>query len=183
MNPEKVWFSTIQYRPDPTDPDVSIPLGVLLEFTTSDQWVIGMVMRAAVDNSQLGAADELTRQILENRSEVLSNEVRRILSRVDTPGQALALLASSNPWSINIAAPRELQVSGVASAAASVEQRVEEFVVLLHSKRMWPRVPEARRPREAIVEVVPSALHAPVLDIPPPWMLPAKAIWKPWNVR
>jgi hypothetical protein len=131
----------------------------------------------------VGAADELTRQILENRSEVLSNEVSRILSRVEKPGQALALLASSNPWSINIAAPRELQLPRLASPDASVEKKVEEVVVLLHSKRMWPRMAEARRHWEAVVEVVPSALYAPVVDIPQPWMLPAKAVWKPWNVR
>jgi hypothetical protein len=176
-NPNKAWFSRIDYRPNPIDPvkDV-VNLGFLLEFTTSEYWAVATLIVAALDDSALVAADKLSRELLEHRKEVIENEVRRVLPRARKPGEVLRLLAGSNPWSIHISAPGVLeQLPASATRDASVEKVAEKYAVCLFTTSVSAR---GKRRKQTVrrKETVQPAITTPVpvvpVDVPPPWILP-----------
>jgi hypothetical protein len=101
MSARRAWFSAVEYRPNPADPENGvIGLGFLIEFTTDKYWVVSAIMRAGIQEGQLASLDDLAKQLLEHRSDVIAKEINRVLPLAREPGEALALLSASNPWSM-----------------------------------------------------------------------------------
>jgi hypothetical protein len=174
---KNAWFSTVDLRPDPKDPGGAVSLGYLLEFTTEDYWVIGMIMRATVDDSRIAAFDQLTKKILDDRVHVMKAEINQILPRAKKPGEALALLASVNPWSLYVSSPSRLVLPDQRSVrGASVEKLLEKFV---YSLFFADRVPKRRR-RPALTPTSTHSIPERRSDeIPPAWMLPPTYVMLP----
>ena len=79
---KRAWFSTIDLRSDPKDPRGALNLGYLLKFATEEYWVIGMIMRAALDDVRIASLDQLTEKILERVLQVRQvNLVNLLLGR------------------------------------------------------------------------------------------------------
>jgi hypothetical protein len=184
MSVRKAWFSTIEYRPNAADPETGvIGLGFVIEFTTNRYWVVTAVMRAGLDDAQLADLDDLARQVLQHRSEVIQKEIARVLPSVEEPGQALAYLSASNPWSLHVSEPREIEAA-VETTDPSIERIEEEFMlsvywtswlpaVQAHEARRVVHVPQQRaRVEELVIPRVPS-------DVSPPWLLPPSKVIRP----
>ena len=133
----RAWFSAVEYRPNPADSKTDvIDLGFLLEFTTPKFWVVGVVVRAGLTDEQLAGVDDLTRKVLEHRSDVLAREVDRVLPLATRPGEALSLLASANPWSFNVARPNEVELPATTAKQNTVQEALEEYVYSFYVKWM-----------------------------------------------
>jgi hypothetical protein len=175
---KKVWYSRIDFRPNPADPAKGvINLGFLLEFTTEEYWVVGMVILAALDKAAMATIDTVSRQLLENREDVIEREVRQILSQAERPGQVLPLLAAANPWSLHIGAPEELAIWIKSDTTdASVEKIAEEYafsVFMTNQTRAKAAAPGER-------SVVRSAVQVNVPEyVPAPWILPPTCVIRP----
>jgi hypothetical protein len=64
MSTRTAWFSTIEYRPNPADPETGvIGLGFVIEFTTDKYWVVTAVMRAGIEDARPAPAPLLNFKI------------------------------------------------------------------------------------------------------------------------
>jgi hypothetical protein len=192
MSTRKLWFSTVEYRPNPADAETGvIGLGFLIEFTTDKYWVVSAVLRAGIEDPELAGLDDLAKQVLQHRSEVISKEINRALPFAHEPGQALDRLASSNPWSLHISEPREIEVPAEASDVASVESIQEECAYSIYWTRWLPamqarevayaeaeRARLLRRTQRSDLTLTSSAGRMPT-DILPPWLLPPASVIRP----
>jgi hypothetical protein len=191
MSARNLWFSTVEYRPDPIDAETGvIGLGFLIEFTTEKYWVVSAVLRAGIEDPQLAGLDDLAKQVLQHRSEVISKEINRVLPFAHEPGQALSLLAASNPWSLHISEPREIEVTAKASDA-SFESIQEEYAYSIYWTTWLPAVqareaaqaaagrepPLRARTQRTELNLTPAARA--LADAPPPWLLPPAAVIRP----
>jgi hypothetical protein len=185
MSSRKLWFSTVEYRPNPVDAEAGvIGLGFLIEFTTDKYWVVSAVLRAGIEDPQLAGLDDLAKQVLQHRSEVISKEINRVLPFAHEPGQALSRLAASNPWSIHISEPIEIAVT-VEASAASIERVQEEYAYSIYWTT-WLPVVQAREAAQARAGRGPPlrtrnltpAARIPA-DVPRPWLLPPAAVIRP----
>jgi hypothetical protein len=191
MSARKLWFSTVEYRPNPVDAETGvIGLGFLIEFTTDKYWVVSAVLRAGIEDPQIAGLDDLAKPVLQHRSEVISKEINRVLPFIHEPGQALSRLAASNPWSIHISEPREIEVTAEASDE-SVESIQEKYAYSIYWTRWLPAMQarevayaaaERERPLGARTqgpELNPtSAVRIPA-NVPPPWLLPPASVIRP----
>jgi hypothetical protein len=191
MSARKLWFSTVEYRPNPFDAETGvIGLGFLIEFTTDKYWVVSAVLRAGIEDPQLAGLDDLAKQVLQHRSEVISKEINRVLPFAHEPGQALSRLAASNPWSLHISEPREIEVTAEASDA-SVESIQEKYAYSIYWTDWLPSVqkqeaayaaagrepPLRARAQGAGLNLTPAA-RTPA-EVPQPWLLPPAAVIRP----
>lgn len=86
MSARRAWFSAVEYRPNPADPETGvIGLGFLIEFTTDKYWVVSAIMRAGIQEGQLAGLDDLAKQVLEHRSDVIAKEINRVLPLAREP--------------------------------------------------------------------------------------------------
>jgi|HubBroStandDraft_6_1064221.scaffolds.fasta_scaffold1132122_1 hypothetical protein len=191
MSARRAWFSAVEYRPNPADPENGvIGLGFLIEFTTDKYWVVSAIMRAGIQEGQLASLDDLAKQLLEHRSDVIAKEINRVLPLAREPGEALALLSASNPWSLHVSEPREIEATAGA-ADASVETIQEEYVYAIYRTRWLPAVQAreaaqggaGRQPPTRVIAQRPelnaaAAARTPA-DVPPPWLLPSTAVIRP----
>jgi hypothetical protein len=191
MSARRAWFSAVEYRPNPADPETGvIGLGFLIEFTTDKYWVVSAIMRAGIQEGQLAGLDDLAKQVLEHRSDVIAKEINRVLPLAREPGEALAFLSASNPWSLHVLEPREIEATAGA-ADASVETIQEEYVYAIYRTRWLPAVQAreaaqggaGRQPQTRIIAQRPelnaaAAARTPT-DVPPPWLLPSTAVIRP----
>ena len=179
MSARRAWFSAVEYRPNPADPETGvIGLGFLIEFTTDKYWVVSAIMRAGIQEGQLAGLDDLAKQVLEHRSDVIAKEINRVLPLAREPGEALAFLSASNPWSLHVLEPREIEATAGA-ADASVETIQEEYVYAIYRTRWLPAVQAreaaqggaGRQPQTRIIAQRPelnaaAAARTPT-DVPP----------------
>jgi hypothetical protein len=186
MSTRKLWFSTVEYRPNPADAETNvIGLGFLIEFTTPKYWVVSAVLRAGIEDLLPASLDDLAKQVLQHRSEVISKEINRVLPFAREPGQALSRLAASNPWSLYISEPREIEVTAE-TGNASVESAQEEYAYFIYWTRWLPAV-QAREAVSAAAEPGPplpvrtQPAARTLVDVPPPWLLPPAAVIRPLN--
>jgi hypothetical protein len=168
----KAWFSRIEFRPDPGEHDKNvINLGFLLEFTREDYWAVGVVMLAALDDSALAGLDELSKKLIENRKVVIEEEVRRILPRANKPGQALALLAAANAWSMHVSAPVEQDLPSGRMTGASAEEIAEKYALSLFKTDHEQTKRNARRRPTTPRNTAASKPPVMIPDYcPPPWV-------------
>jgi hypothetical protein len=179
---KKAWYSRIEFRPDPSEADKNaINLGFLLEFTREDYWAVAMVMLAALEDSALAGLDDLSKKLIENRETVIAHEVRRIVPQAKEPGQALALLAAANGWSIHIDAPTVLDISSVhTTAGASAEKIAEGYALSLFEKDHHGQTKKTRA-RKATTRPKLAAPRSRVIVpdyCPPPW-LSTQCVFRP----
>lgn len=172
---KKMWHSRIDFRPNPADPKVDVVnLGHLLEFTTESYWVLGMVIRASLDEASLTAVDDLSRAILDDRESVIEKEVRSVLPKARKPGDVLALLSAGNRWSLHISPPRVLAVPALPKAKnVSVEKTLENYTMSLFTR---DRVP-ARRSKSGAQKRTPRP--AVTVGAAPAWLLPPTYVMVP----
>jgi hypothetical protein len=132
------WYSTVQYRHNPADAVKGvIDLGFAVEFTTQKAWVVGLALRAALDEAQIADLDDLTRKLLEQRSAIVSREIEQVLQKAMRPGEALALLAANNPWSLHVTAPKKLALPAAerrALSKATVTKHLEDYALRIQGE-------------------------------------------------
>jgi hypothetical protein len=169
---KKLWYSQLEFRYNPADPSQgSLDLGLALEFMTSQYWVVGLAMRAALDQTRLATLDELTRKLLENRMAVMTRELEHVLPKAQRLGDVLKAFATSNPWSLYVSAPRSLALNASekkASDKASTEKLAEDYVY---------KILEVTR--EKALKDADTTEEPGLVEIPPMWMLPAKTLMRP----
>jgi hypothetical protein len=167
---KKIWYSELQFRYNPADPaQGTIDLGWALEFMTSHYWVVGLALRAALDEKRFSDLDELTRKLLDHRMDVMTRELEQVLQKAQRLGDVLKALAARNPWSLHVASPRWLHLTASeqkASDKSSAEKLTEDYVckILEVTKREKPQESEAQHG------------ESEQLDVTAPWMLPAKTM-------
>jgi hypothetical protein len=187
MMDRKIWYSELQFRWNPIDPTQGLmDLGYAIEFTTSTYWVVGLAVRATLDESYLAQLDDLTRKLLDERMAVLTRELEQTLHKATEPGDALVSLAARNPWSIHVTAPRSVILSASerkASDNATAEKLTENYLFKIFelarrektdNAPTWPHVFH-------VGSTLASATHdnPTPLDAAPPWMLPPKTMIRP----
>ena len=176
-------YSVVQYRRDPTEPDDnSVVLGFAVEFATSDYWVVALGMRATLAEDELQRLDPLTRDLLQDPSDLLKGEIISALRGVQKPGDVLRRFAANNPWSIHVSPPKSAQLPrGKSTHEASVQRLSDEyllhaFVTELRPQETLKLEPAVKRKRGA--PRVPQ--HEPAFDeaasdlrstTPPMWMV------------
>jgi hypothetical protein len=162
---KKIWYSELQFRFNPADPSQgTMHLGWALEFTTNHYWVVGLALRAALDEQRVAELDDLTRKLLEQRMAVFTREVEQVasLSKALRVGDVIRELAARNPWSFHVAAPRSIALSASeqkASDTSSAEKLTEDYIYKI--------LDVTKREKEAPAEDV---------DITAQWILPPKAV-------
>jgi hypothetical protein len=137
-------------------------------------------MRAGIQDAQLAGLDDLARQVLQHRAEVIQKEIDRVLPSAKEAGQVLVFLSTSNPWSLHVSEPREIEVT-VETTDASVERIQEEYVFSVYRTRWLPAVQAreaAARQRAPVQEPSNVAPRIPA-DAPPPWLLPPSKVIRP----
>ena len=136
----KVWLSQVQYRPDPAEGQKGvIPLGLLIEFNTPKYWAVGCMVRAGLDQAKLAGLDELTRNILEHRGDVIARELEQVLPKAKKPGDALTLLSANNRWSIYVSRPQTLDVpASVFRAEKTPDQIMIQFIGYIRRLQQEP---------------------------------------------
>jgi hypothetical protein len=150
-----------------------IDLGVALEFTTSQYWVVGLAVMAALDERRLAQLDELTRKLLENRMAVMTREIQQALPKALRLGDVLMAVAARNPWSIYVDAPHSLVLSASeqkakASDKVSAEKLTEQYVY---------KVLDVTR------EKLRGSVHDDQGQTDVPWMVSPKSVILPLTAR
>jgi hypothetical protein len=185
MTDRQIWFSELQFRWNPIDPAQGLmDLGYAIEFTTSTYWVVGLALRATLDETYLAQLDDLSRKLLEERMAVLTRELEQTLPKAIEPGDTLATLAARNPWSINVTSPRSvvISVNERATDNATAEKMTENYLFKIFelarrektvNTSAWPHLFQFGR------TAVPAHDNPTPLDIAPPWMLPPKTVMRP----
>jgi hypothetical protein len=176
------WFSEVAFQADPADAKHGlINLGFLLEFTTSNYWVVGSVMRGTLADEQLTGLDELSRSLIEHRVDVIKREMDRVLPAAKEPGSALALLAAANPWSFKVTPPRRVHVPSTVQVGG-IEKVLDGYVSSLYVTEWLPSVQAQETPATRAAAPRRAIGARPVsipLDLPKPWMLPPTAVMRP----
>ncbi|WP_224244401.1 hypothetical protein [Hyalangium gracile] len=113
MSLDKVWFSFIDYRPDPSEPEKNrIVLGSILSARLGRRH--GTVVLDARDHlteDELQHMDGLSRKLLAYPEHYLDGEIQRFLKTAPFDGQSwLSALSQLHRWSLYVTPPRKLQV-------------------------------------------------------------------------
>jgi hypothetical protein len=176
MSDGKVWYSRLQFRVNPGSPNEGLDLGFAIEFTTSKYWVVGLAVRAGLDDKYLAALDDLSRKLLQERVAVLTREVEQTLNKAGEPGDALSILAASNPWSIHVTAPRSLKLSASeqkASDKVTTEKVAEDYIFKVFEVASSVRECAFHEPSACVQDDEES------VEVQPMWMLPLKTVMRP----
>jgi hypothetical protein len=185
MMDRKIWYSELQFRWNPIDPAQGLmDLGYAIEFTTSTYWVVGLALRATLDENYLAQLDELTRKLLEERLAVLTRELEQTLPKAAEPGDALVALAARNPWSIHVTVPRSMVLSASerkASDNATAEKLTENYLFKIFELTRREKTDSALASAQLFhVGSEFAARDYPTpLEVAPPWMLPPKTVMRP----
>jgi hypothetical protein len=173
----KLYFSSIEFRPNPAQTGESMHLGWLLEFTTPVYWVVGLVVRAVLDPEAMAKLDPLSRELLENRAKLFEIDIDQALRAASRPGDVLNALSSTNPWSVHITEPSVIPTAEAkVGKSASIEQALEQFILTVYRRALAANTPVQPRTRSSgrIRRAVVPAAATPPVETPPPWMLPAR---------
>jgi hypothetical protein len=173
---QKLYFSSIEFRPKLGELTQSIHLGWLLEFTTPSYWVVGLGMRAVLDPEAVAQLDRLSRELLENRANLFETDLDQALRGAVRPGDVLAALSKANPWSVHITEPNIIPIprSNV-TKSSSIEQALEQYILTVYQRAFAKKTvrsrartsPRAQRPSMVRHDIEP-------IETPPPWMLPPR---------
>jgi hypothetical protein len=184
MNESKVWYSTLQFRFDPHRPSAGLlDLGFAVEFTTSTYWVVGLAVRATLDEKYVSGLDDLTRKLLEQRMAVLTREVDQTLYKAEQPGDALMILAARNPWSIHVTSPRTLTLTPSerkASDKATAEKLTEEYIFKIFNRETAAHhVPSQKQRQHPYSQTCATTDDEATTEGDTPWILPPKTVMRP----
>ncbi len=183
---KQLWYSFLQFQPNPNFPsEGALDLGFALEFTTSKYWVMGLAIRATLEEKYLATLDDLTRRLLEERMAIMTREVEQTLNKADQPGDALTILAARNPWSIHVSAPRSLTISPSeqkASDKATTEKATEQYLFKIFEKEAGKAAPTGSRDH-AVGALTYAEMHDEEEDdgceAGALWMYPPKTLIRP----
>ena len=177
-------YALLEYRTNPGRPEQgSFPIGIALEFTTAEYWVVALVLRANLDPVDLSSTDALTRELLENRAEILKAEVTQVIERAQSPGDVLRILADENPWSIHVSSPMETRLpSKDRQADLSVEKLLDHFIAMAWKRALAGAVNAPVRTQMSTAldhgaDVGGGIAVEMPIQIPSLWMLPP-ASWR-----
>src|SRR4051794_2697040 len=107
----RLHYAQVEFRPNPARPEEGrLPMGMIMEFTTPEYWVVGLAARVAFPPKALEGLDPLSRELLERRPSVIEIEIGRLLNKAEKPGDVLKLLAQYNQWSIHVTEPKIAQL-------------------------------------------------------------------------
>lgn len=172
-------YSVVYFRTDPAEvaPDPRLRLGIILGFSTKTYSVVGMAVRATLDEAVLENLDPLSRELLEEREEVIRGEIKAVLDKAHRPEDVLALVAERNHWSLHVSHPKSVQIDESTADAVSIDKIADDYVFDLWGRVFRPEARAAKFVRTESHRVLTSeeARHLPSTAdenaMPPPWML------------
>jgi len=172
----KICYSVVQFRREPNaDGRGAVCLGFIIGFETKQFAAVGLAVRASLDERMLAGLDPLSREMLENRQDVLVAEVDAALNGHRKPKDVLRALAAQNPWTLSVTPPKEAELDVAPDLdKASVQKVAEDYVLRLYSRSLLQTQPVeptlgALAPRRASQG---HGLDLEIPSLPAPWMIP-----------
>lgn len=179
MSKRRFQYALVEFRPVPARPEAGRTiLGILLEFTTTEFWVVGLAARANLPSELIESLDPLSHEMMENRMKLMEDEIGRVLERAVKPGDVLRLLTEDNPWSLHVTKPATIEIDEAdKSEVGSVENIAQHYLFSIYQKALAVRKRQPRTGRRSDARQV-TARSRPVLpeDVIPAWMIPPR-IW------
>jgi hypothetical protein len=183
---ERPAFSLIEFRPDPSTNARAVDLGMLVEWTTDEAWVVGLGMRAVVDEAKLSGLDALSRELVVNRSAVIEKEILGAIQSATEPGDVLKILATRNTYSMHITAPIPFELPRARTRDHTLDETVSHYILTLYKRAIAAakvadgvRAADLMAPRRRVSTLLrlgraaePLADLALPIDMPPPWIMP-----------
>lgn len=121
----RLWFSTIEYRPDPSLPDEGrISLGVIAEAEISTSWIVAVQARAFLSEDELSRLDGVGKELFREPLRLIAREVEAVLGQAKQPRDVLRLLCAREVWSFRFEGPRKL---GSVGSEASLMKRLDRL--------------------------------------------------------
>lgn len=168
--PTKFWISSVEYRPDPANPDAhKVLLGLVFECVYKATWYVGTLARVSLSDDELKLMDGIGRDLYREPCEAISREVRGSLSRKpEKPGGVLAALHSRLVWSLHVTEPG-MERKVVPARLGAMEAAFEAALTpVFHERLGISTARPARRTSKKSAAVKPLLL--------PPWVTPAHII-------
>jgi len=150
-------------------------MGMIMEFTTPEYWVVGLAARVAFPPKALEGLDPLSRELLERRPSVIEIEIGRLLNKAEKPGDVLKLLAQYNQWSIHVTEPKIAQLDERTRKTDSIEKMAQHYAFVLYQRGLTEEVvaqPRALKKSAATRKGLPAPKVAVPEDTTPAWMIP-----------
>lgn len=112
MSLDKVWFSFIEYRPDPSEPEKDrLVLGSVVSAQTGRGHSLILHARKELTQAELKLMDGISRELLATPFSYLNAEIERLLKTHPIKGGGLlSALSRVHRWSLHATPPRQLQV-------------------------------------------------------------------------
>lgn len=165
-----------------------IMLGVVFEFATKSTWAVGLAIRQIIDPVSLEGLDNLSRELIVGRLDIIRGEIDEALLLARKLGDVVHILSSRNGWSFNVGEPSVLLLpKRNKDHGRTLEKLAEEYALLAFMREIHPVESEAelavvpdfhqgRRERlrqPGYAHINPNAQP----EIPKPWMLPP-VVWR-----
>jgi hypothetical protein len=132
IHPTYAQYSRIRYLVDPARPDLfPVPLGVAVEVVVGKQWLVGISVRSALSEEEIGLLDGIARDLLRNPFELMKSDVSALTVNSQKPGDILHALASTKIWSMNVTSPQPWSLS---LKRGSIQPQVKEEMSVLWKK-------------------------------------------------
>lgn len=180
-----LYYSLVQFRVNPANEACGVEhLGFVLGFTTDRYRAVSLAIRGALNPEFMNELDPLSREILENRADIIKAEIERACSSQASPEHVLRAVSDANQWSLYVTQPQVTEMTGEVPDAASVARVAEEYVLELFREKHWlPVIPSYQEPQVRSYEFTDALSYQPDCNeettlghgiIPPPWMLEPK---------
>jgi hypothetical protein len=179
MSLDKVWFSYVDYRPDPGMPQKDrIALGCILEARVSRGRLFSIAGRTELTESELMLMDGIGRETLLHPADFLKQELRRVLDRADEEvpfeqGGTLRELSRVHRWSVYVMPPRLIRIERHLSQTniQALHTSSEELLIAHLLGREVPLTRPLRAKR-----IVPEDWKA---QVPPAWQIAHSSLAAP----
>ena len=183
MKNKSFQYSIIEYRRDPTEPADAVLLGLAVEFTTEEYWVVALGMRAAIEPEVLKSMEPLTKELLQRPSDLFGNEIDHALTGARRAGDVLRRLAANNVWSIHVGPPKVIELpETLPERDRSVESLVDKLLFHVYwteleaEKLAGAHLVGRGEPAHRVFQPVVSGGEYLPPEAPPVWMIPK--VWQ-----
>jgi len=185
----KFHYALVEFRPNPARPDEGrINLGVMMEFTTPEFWVVALATRAAFPRDILASLDPLSRELLERRSSVIESEIADALLSARHPGDVLKLLSERNHWSVYMTAPKLMELVENVRKADSIETIAQHYAFTIYKCAVAEQSASKSesgtkaRSKKSLASRPRAADDTLPAEITPPWMITPR-VWSVPRLR
>lgn len=171
-------YSAVVFRSSPVAADTPAQvLGFVIGFKAGIHLVFATMMRKSVGSTFLNSLDQLSKDIIENRTKIIDAEIGEALNSYRTPAAVLKQVAARNAWALYVTPPRALSVE----VRKSADSAPSEWNALFkdYAVALWHReVTEAKAKTHQIAPVKVTLPETPS-DTPPAWMFDPTFLVRP----